>query len=234
MSAELLIRRKYFLGEDEDEDIDLPVRGFQHDLKAFFWVLVYICMSRGAPARRREELLQTHSNSTSNLRQQFRDLFEASGDSLLALTKQAVIENSKRFGTRVMKHITTYCQPLIPLVKAFYKALTGAYQSRQMDNLYDIVLRAFDDALDIDALADNSEHSRNYLWAAEDEVKRRHEDIPRHWDVDINSPQSKGTINQAPSAMGSEFQQSGSPPSAPPSPVPASRSSKRLKTEGKV
>lgn len=224
MSAEILVRAKYFRREGDGG----PEPSFQHDLEAFFWVLVYLCLSRGAPALRRTELLKAMpENPMATLFQgQFFSLFEAA-DNAMGYNKYEIMTEPDDL-RRVVRNISGWCRPLVPLVEAFHKALVDTYKSREMDGLYDAVISAFDEALKLDALQDESEHSKMYLVNLQQEMERRKKDFPGDWDK-VNSPSAKG-LNPA-SRQGSAGRSSlaQAPPS--PSPVPGRKRAKVIKAK---
>lgn len=214
MSAEIVQRENYFARESDTE----LERDFQHDLEAFFWVLVYLCLSRGAPGLRRPELLIANINKTvgasQRLQMQVRTLFESDeitmGGKKYEVMKYGVLEP-------VLECFSDWCRPLVPLVKAFHKALVDAYSNRKTADLYDTVISAFDEALEVDALKDDSEHSKKYLVNLQEEMERRMKNSPGDWD-NVNSPLAKTTKDGLKLGSTAQFL-----PQAPPSLSPGPR-----------
>lgn len=213
MSAEIVLRGRYFKRQGDTQ----PERDAQHDLEAFFWVLCYLCLSRGAPARRRADLLEKNSTDmdTRRFRSQFENLFEARQDTMA--DRKCTIMTEPADLKRMIGQISDWCRPLVPLVEAFHKALVDAYQTRENDGLYDVVIGAFDEALELDALKDDSEHNQKYLIDLHDELERRRKDLPGDWD-NLNSPPAKTTKEGLKLGSTAQFL-----PQAPPSPSPGPR-----------
>lgn len=98
--------------------------------KVFFWILVWICLSRDGPARRQSELLCNNQDPRhKSLRTTFTRIFEAD-DHLLALMKQEMFMSPRRFMTSVLQNVSTYCKPLEDLLRQFYLALRSAHKSQ--------------------------------------------------------------------------------------------------------
>lgn len=116
-----------------------------------------------------------------------------------------------------VEQISDWCRPFILLVEAFHKALVDAYQTRENVSLYDAVIGALSEALELDALKDDSEHNQKYLVDLHDELEGRMKDSPGDWD-NVNSPPAKTTKEGLELVSTAQ-----SLPQAPPSPSPGPR-----------
>jgi len=133
MSSEILAKRPIFPkriavvsrkqrtvgGLTQRIQLEMPQYNALHDLEAFFWVLVWLYMSRDGPATRRVELL-TESLDSSHLRTAFVDLFEADDGGLVNkesvfLAKMhleaTVLPNMSGYLNSLSKNSTTFLQP---------------------------------------------------------------------------------------------------------------------------
>jgi hypothetical protein len=148
MSSELSVKEFIFVEdvnfEEYDDADDMlttakkePVHGFVHDLEGFFWVLVWLCLSRdAAPACRWRELLPDNKDpKQKELRTTFVKTLEASDD-VLAVKRPY-------FYNDVMGNISTYCTRLRRLQRQLYKALHDAHKRHGFESLYDKILSAF-------------------------------------------------------------------------------------------
>lgn len=209
MSAELLWPQYYFgkdwLGDELEEGFteqaeeapsqESPSHNEVHDLEAFFWVVVWYCISRGAPATRRSELFTEHPDRNSiHLRKEFRLTFEIDDDDSLAGRKMCIICTKSIFERSLLSHISEYCLPLKSLVMKLYLALRSAHEQHTADGLYEKVIEAFDDAeTAVEKLPE--EYKMKYLAQQEAEEKRRDQESPERWDW--KSPSSKGNNDNA-------------------------------------
>ena len=226
MSAELLRPRFYFPYDPLGKKIDgVPSHSKVHDAEAFFWVLVWYCISRGAPTARRSELLSKDQDSTTDdLRQDFFATFE-SDNNLLATTKTSVFRSKISFRENLLCHISDYCHPLKPLVNTFYSVLADAYEYHTSDDLHEKVINAFDKAeILVNELPE--EHTRKYRDEQETEEARRAQDLPGRWDW--KSPSSKGEDGTEPDDPSPHK----SLPPDPGSPTPAGKRPKLTSGKG--
>lgn len=119
------------------------VHSFVHDLEGFFWVLVWLCLSRDGPACRWCELLPDNQDPQQKLLCiAFTDLFEEN-DKVLALTKQWMFIERPYFYNDVLGNISVYCTPLQGLLHQFYNALHDTHKHHSSEGLYVKVLNAF-------------------------------------------------------------------------------------------
>ncbi|KAI0736635.1 hypothetical protein C8Q72DRAFT_879063 [Fomitopsis betulina] len=126
MSAELLTGKFYFHRGVKV----IPLHDFIHDLESFCWVLVWICLTRDGPARRRRALYLTEqATDTAELREQVLSLFE-SGRREVALAKQNIMLMGFRGDFPIVDHVSEFYSPLRRLITDFLKILVEAYQQR--------------------------------------------------------------------------------------------------------
>jgi hypothetical protein len=225
MSSEILAKRPIFprriaVVSRKQRTVGVPTQRIQletpqhdavHDLEAFFWVLVWFCMSRDGPATRRVELL-AESRDSSYLRTAFVDLFEAD-DGGLASNKERMFLAKIHFEATVLPNMSGYCEPLEQLVEEFYDILTAAHKSRDYQGLYDQIIDAFD-AAEKTLMELPSDFIDVYRALERAEQERRRKDLGGHWDVD--SPPTKTTAGK-PYALGSSWDEE------PVSPTPTKR-----------
>lgn len=171
-----------------------PSHNEVHDLEAFFWVLVWYCISRQGPAQRRAELLPDDNGPAQGLLvDAFSDAFEG-GDALLASTKTCLITDKTSFKEEIRMNVSEYCKPLSGLLKAYYSALRRAHMSHSVAGLHETIIAAFDKA---ETTVDDCKYSRElrakFDSLQENEEIRRRADWPGHWD--LQSPPSKGNAS---------------------------------------
>ncbi|KAI0924109.1 hypothetical protein AcV5_010538 [Taiwanofungus camphoratus] len=204
-----------------------PKHDFIHDLESFFWVLVWLCMSRSGPAKRREELI-TPNSEDDEFCETFKQLFEGSDD-VLVLMKEKVFRVPESFDSAVLDHVTDWCDPLKSLLEKFYDILTAAYadEKRNFDiKIYEAVINAFQ------TMEDELEKrpEKKYAKLREHEEARRHRDLQGHWD--LSSPKTRKTAAGT-QKTAAETQEPPTPPPTlpaylkePESPTPQSKRAK--------
>ncbi|KAF7969843.1 hypothetical protein HWV62_25912 [Athelia sp. TMB] len=200
----------------------LPV----HDLEAFFWVLVYFCISREGPARRRAELSQEPSADTKPLVRHFTGLFAAESDLFLSDKKQNVWNSDAVAQKSIMHNVSRRTAPLIPLIAKMYRLLKHAYTTRLFDNLHDAIIEAFDEAeVELSNLpADEDPILLKHIASLREaeEERRRRKDMSGQGD--IQSPSNKAMPTASASTFWTALPQLPQPHDSP------SRPSKRVKT----
>jgi hypothetical protein len=199
MSSEILGREYIFFDVDANVDIlneptpqlqekAVPVHNAVHDLEGFFWVLVWLFLSRDGPARRQSELLPDHKDpQQESFRTAFTNTFEES-DKVLALVKQRLFTTPQHFLESILRNISNYCRPLDELLKKFYLALHNAHRHHSFDDLYDNVIGAFDEA-EAKVAQLPSHFTDTYCTLEKAEEDRRRKDGEGYWD--IHSPSMK-------------------------------------------
>lgn len=190
MSSEILSKRHIFLKYDLFEGrrrwlMVQPKHDAIHDLEAFFWVLVWFCMSRDGPAQRRMELFPDNEHQPPNgLRDTFAHLFEAD-DTTLGKTKEGMFVREGDFDANVLAQFSDFCKPLQSLAEQFFDLLQSAYKNHDYDGLYEKIISAFDKELahlPLDVI-------EKYRGLEKKEEERRRGDSAGHWDV--HSPSAR-------------------------------------------
>lgn len=158
MSGELLRSEKYNMkGPGDYKDIQInrhgevkagPRHEAVHDLESFFWVLLWLCLSRAGAGTRRSELLdmQNISERVQRLQNDFFELFEDYRPASLGNSKKILWTGSNAMLVRLLQSFTPFCAPLQDLVGKFYITLMDAFIDRNFEGLHDNVLKCFDDA----------------------------------------------------------------------------------------
>ncbi|KAI0072498.1 hypothetical protein K474DRAFT_1711527 [Panus rudis PR-1116 ss-1] len=168
VSAELLLRRPYFTVQVETDDVDpwddeqlirdslgqseisttvVLFHCWLHDLESFFWVLLWCCISRGGPGGMRRPELWSNTPADIQLRELFRRLFEhPTVDGMASFKRSLFVEEG--FLRDSLRHTSTYCKILNPLLVAFHKILRSAFQkgvytSDLVNTVHDEVVTAF-------------------------------------------------------------------------------------------
>ncbi|KAI0056218.1 hypothetical protein BV25DRAFT_1921145, partial [Artomyces pyxidatus] len=153
---------------------------FIHDLESFFWVLVWIGMSREGPGIRRTTW-PTDWRAKTAVRSMLSQAFEINAAESISDRKNTIFHyGTKRFNQKIVSLFAPYFDPGVMgvLVQYLYSILRRAYDQRQFPmSLYD----------DFDgALAQAAEHVRTRTWndtnptykkMADDILKKREEDI---------------------------------------------------------
>ncbi|KAI0736626.1 hypothetical protein C8Q72DRAFT_948146 [Fomitopsis betulina] len=228
MSAELLTGKFYFhVGVKV-----IPLHDFIHDLESFCWVLVWICLTRDGPARRRPALYSTEqATNAAELCKQVRLLFESEPD-MVALAKRDIMWEASGGDFPIVDHVSEFYSPLRRLITDFLKILVEAYHRRpanlaledttdkwkeesvmNAEAIYQSVIDKFDQEIkDLNA-KDSVMQGHHKKWQ-EEELARRKADSGAGWD---RSPQLTRKPLDPPSSP------------TPPSPTPPS---KRLIQDG--
>lgn len=206
MSGEILQKEAYFFQLPGETSLKAAQR-FEalgpithdavHDLESFFWVLMWLCMSRGAPSRRRDELQAQPdgSVSTRNLRALFHKHFESEDVEKIGILRDSFWKDGLRNGI-LLTNFTAYCMPLQTLADQFFSILQAAYSSRNFEKLHEDVIKCFDASLA--GLHQNPpKYSAELL--SKIETAQRDEDERRRNDLGVwNWTSPKGQKNGAP------------------------------------
>ncbi|KAI0924873.1 hypothetical protein AcV7_010460 [Taiwanofungus camphoratus] len=216
MSPEILggrriIPRPGTRGHDSSQEPEVPKHSFIHDLESFFWCLVWLCMSRDGPERRRTELFRGDNQPKNKaLRRFFANLFEGLDD-LLVATKVNIFRCQPDFSEMVLNNVTDYYRPLVPLLSDFYQILLDAYtderQKLDMD-IYNKVIAAFE-SIEEQLNDQPIDVTEEYCRLREKEEERRRQDCYGHWD------------HYSPKVGESAQDPASSSPDVPSSPIPA-------------
>ncbi|EPT00126.1 hypothetical protein FOMPIDRAFT_90767 [Fomitopsis schrenkii] len=147
VSAELLTQEYYFDDDDNKGAVRvIPLHDFIHDLESLCWVLVWICVARDGPARRRRDMHSKEDTWELNkLRRDIKTLFEDS-HTTMAIAKQAVMLQVAFQKPPLVGHVSEFFSPLKPLITDFLRILVKAYQEHSTDSgaIYKLVFEAFD------------------------------------------------------------------------------------------
>lgn len=134
-----------------------------HDLESFLWVLIWLGITRGAPASSRSGLNSDPQKAAIPvpLQRFLKQFFE--GDLVAMATNKR-----KAFGSSMVTHqehneflgettaaLSSWLSCLAPLIRSFYNVLAEAYKRREFENddfnygpLYTDVLKCFSSALE--------------------------------------------------------------------------------------
>jgi len=107
-----------------------------HDLESILWVLVWLCITRGAPNTRREELTRDPQTAEERLlHKALHTLFEDRMDNL-ANVKLLVLTNESESTRLILKHITPFCEPLRRLIRKFRALLIQEYKKEDFEGIH--------------------------------------------------------------------------------------------------
>ncbi|KAI0953778.1 hypothetical protein AcW1_010330 [Taiwanofungus camphoratus] len=231
MSPEILGRKPMFIHEetlshDSSQGPEVPKHSFIHDLESFFWCLVWLCISRDSPARHRTKLMRKdYQPKNKALRQVFADLFE-SPDNLLVSTKLGFFRYRPDFTASVLKNVTDYYRPLVPLLSDFYQILLDTYidESRELDMaIYNKVTAAFE-SIEKQLNDQPVDATEEYCRLREKEEERRRQDSCGQWDHHSPEVQVVRECTQGPASSSSS---ASSLQDIPASPTPARKRPRR-------
>ncbi|KAL1742625.1 hypothetical protein HDZ31DRAFT_42849 [Schizophyllum fasciatum] len=104
-----------------------------HDMESFFWVLLYLCITRSGPGNQRRSKLfgdieaQPDPDQAAELQATVHAYFDGSWEEI-ARSKRELFENSECFEARVLRHVHPYFDPLKPLLRRWWELLLLAYE----------------------------------------------------------------------------------------------------------
>ncbi|KAI8968734.1 hypothetical protein BD414DRAFT_532224 [Trametes punicea] len=235
-----------------------------HDMESFFWVLLYLCLTRSGPGGgRREELkvdIEEMSDSDERTRivQLRRIVFSFfDGDiATLAWNKRQLLEQWTAFESEILVHVHEYFAPLKPVLLQWWHLLLLAYEFHgyEYHNIHDHVIALLEKALhDLANQVPMEPSERTAEAEAEAEALKKREDFvhrvayagldPGVGGSDVQQP---ATPPRSPKDFKSSTVLDVSPESqrqplkspmsdnAPSSPTPARPASKRTKLERKT
>ncbi|KAA1477291.1 hypothetical protein DENSPDRAFT_581245 [Dentipellis sp. KUC8613] len=99
-----------------------------HDLESFFWVLVYLCLTRAGPGGEHRDPPED-SKTCAQLDNIVACLFTSEDDSVLARNKHDLFQCSKDLHRYIIPHFHPYFQCLSGLVLDWWNALQLAYRT---------------------------------------------------------------------------------------------------------
>ncbi|EIW57776.1 uncharacterized protein TRAVEDRAFT_48806 [Trametes versicolor FP-101664 SS1] len=130
-----------------------------HDMESFFWVLLYICITRSGPGGdRRKELTEDFNAASEPSRTQILELrrmvhcFFDGGLEIIAWNKKDLFESSsKEFETHLLVHVHSYFEPLKPLLRQWWELLLLAYkfEGYEYHNIHKFVIELLERALEM-------------------------------------------------------------------------------------
>ncbi|KAF8344955.1 hypothetical protein F5887DRAFT_236522 [Amanita rubescens] len=121
-----------------------------HDMESFFWVLVYICLTRNGPGgKRRTELTSPKPGGRSALYNTIQKVFENVNLSDLALQRQNLVMDLLLFKQDILNHFHPYFGPLEPMMEKWYTLLQRArhHHSIEYDHIHIHVEAILDEAI---------------------------------------------------------------------------------------
>ncbi|KAF7975929.1 hypothetical protein HWV62_8203 [Athelia sp. TMB] len=228
MSAEMLLKRPIFWNVPDqtggNEPIPRPPHGPQHDIEAFFWVLVHVCIVYDGPAKYRQDLLNND--------------IHPSHDRNRGVNREAIFAIPLRYDMEVQCSISKWARPLLPLIRQFYDLLRTAFEVNKYDDLYTDVIAAFDaaegrmDAENPDAVEADEGLRAVYQDLRDKEIARRHNDLKCEDQSDLSADDVSDDENEN-AALGTPpvvLRETRPPPSSPETPS-RKRAPKRLRRD---
>lgn len=221
MSAELLINKPYFIHQQlrnkhkkgaSQEQSQKPKEQIKHsavhDLESFFWVLVWLCVTRGGPATRRACLDREASDNSNagperdkesvrnpDLDRFLASTFENNSAGTLAEIKRGAFREillADEEATNMWLYelddllISDFFRPLQDLIRSYYRVLQTAYHNRDHRDLHSKVIKCFEDAqADVSISAENLLDEPRLKEQYERELKRRMNDLQREDDANV-------------------------------------------------
>ncbi|KAI8968745.1 hypothetical protein BD414DRAFT_582045 [Trametes punicea] len=129
-----------------------------HDMESFFWILLYLCLTRLGPggSRRKELKVDIEEMSDSDERTRIvrlrRIVFSFfDGDiATLAWNKRQLLEEWTAFESEILIHVHEYFAPLKPVLLQWWHLLLLAYEFHgyEYHNIHDHVIALLEKALD--------------------------------------------------------------------------------------
>lgn len=121
-----------------------------HDIESFFWVLLYICLTRKGPGgARRDELnyVEHPDEHTSNVRRVIYSYFDG-GQDTISRNKLEVMSNESVFEAKILPYIHRYFIPLVGLLKKWRGLLDSAhsYHLSEHDFIHNRTLKLLEEA----------------------------------------------------------------------------------------
>ncbi len=152
MSAEILAQKIYHRNPAVTNEPDIEVtHRVLHDMESFFWVLVYICLTREGPGgARRGDLSKNEA-----LMMVVYHLFDSPDKENLAESKRSMFAHPDHFEKFVLCHLTKYFEPLRDLLLKWWHLLVLLYRlhgtKKEHDYLerilHELVLHLIEEAL---------------------------------------------------------------------------------------
>ncbi|KAI9065067.1 hypothetical protein FKP32DRAFT_1590961 [Trametes sanguinea] len=179
-----------------------------HDMESFFWVLLYLSITRSGPGGdRREELRGELSDAPGQedvieLRRIMYCFFD--GDlKTIAYNKKELFEKSALFEPLVLCHVHPYFEPLKPLLRRWWHLLRLAYrfEGYEYHNIHNFVIKLLEKTLEelrrLKETPDDAQRKR-------DAAKQRTDFVHKITHADLGVPASP-TRSTSPSSTSSQF-----------------------------
>lgn len=129
MSAEILSNTAYTLGSVSRTMGVL--HSAIHDLESFFWVLLFLCLTRKGPGgERRDELRENppaDNLAAQKLHQMVHCLFDTTNDTVLDHNKRNLFGSPDQLEGYILESFHPYFDPLKPLVVEFWNVIRFGY-----------------------------------------------------------------------------------------------------------
>lgn len=116
-------------------------------MEAFFWVFVFLCITRGGPGGNHREELQPSSLPTLETEKLLLDHLFYSDDINALAENKARLFLEDDFEGFVLPHIHSYFEPLKPLLVRWWKVLRIAHQFPMFEAVHDWFLDALRDTI---------------------------------------------------------------------------------------
>ena len=148
-----------------------------HDIESFFWVLVYICLTRNGPGgKRRPELTLPKPGGRSALYNTIQKVFENANLSDLTLRRENLVMDLLLFKQDILNHFHPYFGPLEPMMEKWYTLLQRArhHHSIEYDHIHIHVKAILDEAI-MNLQPDDPSHADGTIAASQAREKWWHE-----------------------------------------------------------
>ena len=135
-SGEILSGQWYFHGHHDKVFHDAV-----HDIESFFWVLVYICITRQGPGDVLRKELEQENEEYNGLRRVVHFLFE-SDTNTMAANKGEMFTHASHLEEYMLDNFHNYFQPFRELIKEWFHLLILAHQFHafKYHDIHDMVL----------------------------------------------------------------------------------------------
>ena len=245
MSSEIIEDRPYF--SVPSNFAKHCVHTVIHDIESFFWVLIYLCLTRKGPggARRDEldnELPSTASQAEIDQARRLLDvvhcLFDCQHAGLIARTKSNLFRGITNFETTVLDLIHPYFNRLKHLLSEWWRLLQITYRFYDevaQATLHDTILGFLDEELaQLKMTGSETAEERAASDLMKAEVERRERDLARYAAFpdepkDPSVPSSSPGKSLPPKSLASSRRIKRPPVSRDPTSSTPARASKRLR-----
>ncbi|ETW77007.1 hypothetical protein HETIRDRAFT_460499 [Heterobasidion irregulare TC 32-1] len=154
MSAEIIyLSNVRYEGTEALRSTGRVVHSVIHDLESFFWVLLYLCLTRDGPGGGRRIELSINEPLTEETKPIYAAvycLFDSEDDHTLWNNKRLLFNNPDDLDEIILKCIHPYFDSLKPLISRWWKTLRFGYMTYNdyvAGSLHDRVLTSLEDEL---------------------------------------------------------------------------------------